>query len=109
MSDAPPTSIRIREELRQRYDALAAITGRSRSELMTAALEQYVDAMLSEVMAIQDSMAELEEGLGIPHEVVMAELLAKFGPSARRGGTNKADAASLTGTPEQGVPTAASA
>jgi predicted transcriptional regulator len=43
---------------------------------MMAALEQYVDAMLPEVMAIQDSMAELEAGLGIPHEQVMAELLA---------------------------------
>jgi predicted transcriptional regulator len=74
------TSITVRtdSELAAKVAALAAAMDRSRNWVIEAALRDYVEQQAWQIEGIQDAMASLDQGEGIPHEEVMDEMDALF-------------------------------
>src|SRR5205807_6932416 len=69
-----PVSLRVPADLIETLDKIAAALERSRSWVMLRALRQYVADEGQEVLDVQDGMAELDRGEGIPIEDVLAEM-----------------------------------
>ena len=71
------TSLRLPAEMRERYEALARITGRTRNGLMIEAMEQFIERQMSEIALIQEGIRQLDAGEGIAHDDVVARLISK--------------------------------
>jgi predicted transcriptional regulator len=71
------TSIRIPNELDVQYETLAQATGRSRNELMIAALRSMAKLQLREIAMIQEGLDQSRAGLGIPIEDVLATFIVE--------------------------------
>jgi predicted transcriptional regulator len=73
MTDTTIT-VRVSTELRNRLEAIAKETRRSKSFLSNEAIERYVESEEEFIESIKQGMKELDEGKGIPHEEVMREI-----------------------------------
>ena len=73
------TTVRIPDQLQERYDKLAKTTGRTRNFLMTDALERYIAREEWQLSETQATLAKLEAGEMplIPAEALMARYLAE--------------------------------
>ena len=69
-----PVSLRVPADLIETLDKIAAALERSRSWVMLRALRQYVADEGQEVLDVQEGIAELDRGEGIPIEDVLAEI-----------------------------------
>ena len=69
-----PVSLRVPADLIETLDKIAAALERSRSWVMLRALRQYVADEGQEVLDVQEGIAELDRGEGIPIEDVLAEM-----------------------------------
>jgi predicted transcriptional regulator len=69
-----PVSLRVPADLIETLDNIAAALERSRSWVMLRALRQYVADEGQEVLDVQEGIAELDRGEGIPIEDVLAEM-----------------------------------
>jgi predicted transcriptional regulator len=72
MSDVTVT-VRMSKSLRDRLEALSSETRRSKSFLGMEAIMQFVETEEEIVLGIKHAQAELNAGLGIPHEEVVAQ------------------------------------
>ena len=81
-----PVSLRVPADLIETLDKIAAVLERPRSWVMLRALRQYIADEGQEVLHVQEGIAELDRGEGIPFEEAMAqweEIIAKA--EAKRG------------------------
>ena len=69
-----PVSLRVPADLIETLDKIAAVLERSRSWVMLRALRQYIADEGQEVLDVQEGIAELDRGEGIPIEDVPAEM-----------------------------------
>jgi predicted transcriptional regulator len=63
-------SVRINLTAKKRLEKLAKSTGRSRSFLAAEAINEYLDLNEWQVTGVQNAMATLDRGKGIPHQRV---------------------------------------
>jgi RHH-type transcriptional regulator, rel operon repressor / antitoxin RelB len=70
------TSARLPTALKKRVDRLAAATDRSRTHIIQAAIESYLDVNEWQVSAIKASLAD--ERPNLRHEDVLARLKARL-------------------------------
>jgi predicted transcriptional regulator len=71
MAKSAMMTVRLTPELRDKLEALARDTRRSKSYLASEAIESYVDLNAWQVAEIKAGLAEDEEGgPGVPHEEV---------------------------------------
>ncbi len=77
MNDDKSTSLafRVSREKAQRLERLAAATARPRSWLLEQALDQYLELQAWQVEQVEEAIAEMDAGHGIPHEDVKEWLL----------------------------------
>ena len=68
------TSLRVPDEMRQGFEELARLSGRTRSDLMIEALEEYLEARRQRIALIQEGERALDEGRSRGHEAVIALL-----------------------------------
>jgi predicted transcriptional regulator len=69
-----PVSLRVPADLIETLDKIAAALERPRSWVMLRALRQYIADEGQEVRDVQEGIAELDRGEGIPIEDVLAEM-----------------------------------
>ena len=69
-----PVSLRVPSDLIETLDRIATALERPRSWVMLRALRQYVADEGQEVLDVQEGIAELDRGEGIPIEDVLAEI-----------------------------------
>ena len=69
-----PVSLRVPADLIETLDKIAAALERPRSWAMLRALRQYIADEGQEVLDVQEGIAELDRGEGIPIEDVLAEM-----------------------------------
>ena len=73
MSDTTTISVRLERELRDRLEALARSTRRSKSFLAAEAISAYVAANAWQVEGVQQALDDIERGAkGVPQEDVEA-------------------------------------
>jgi predicted transcriptional regulator len=72
MSDVTVT-VRMPKPLRDRLETLSTEARRSKSFLVTEAIQQYVETEEDLVLGIKQAQAELKAGLGISHEDVVKQ------------------------------------
>jgi predicted transcriptional regulator len=75
MATSITTSLRLSDELRERYDTLARLTGHTRNGLMIDALERFIEQQMKEIVLVQEGIAQLDAGQGIAHDDVVARLI----------------------------------
>ena len=68
------TSLRVPDETRQGFEELAQLSGRTRSELMIEALQEYLTAKRQRIALIQEGETALNEGRAKRHDAVIALL-----------------------------------
>ena len=71
------TSIRIPDQLRDEYDALAEATGRTRNYLMAEALERYAAEERWQLAQVDEGIADADAGDVVTHEQLQADWLAR--------------------------------
>jgi predicted transcriptional regulator len=69
-----PVSLRVPSDLIETLDKIATALERPRSWVMLRALRQYIADEGQEVLDVQEGIAELDRGEGIPIEDVLAEI-----------------------------------
>jgi predicted transcriptional regulator len=75
MTKSAMMTVRLRPEVRDKLDALARDTKRSKSYLASEAIETYVNLNAWQVAHIKEALAEDDEGgPGVPHEEVIGWL-----------------------------------
>lgn len=72
-SSSVPVSLRAPAELIETLDKIAAVLDRPRSWVMLRALRQYIADEGQEILDVQEGIAELDRGEGVPFEQAMAE------------------------------------
>ena len=73
-TNSMPVSLRVPADLIETLDKIAAALERPRSWVMLRALRQYIADEGQEVLDVQEGVAELDRGAGIPIEDVLAEI-----------------------------------
>lgn len=87
MTASTTMTIRVRPEVKEKLDRIAADTRRSRSFLAGEAVAAYVDRELEIIEGIQRGITDAEAGRVVPHEEAMAELYAVIDAAeAKRAG-----------------------
>ncbi len=84
MSASTTMTIRVRPEVKEKLDRIAADTQRSRSFLAGEAVAAYVDRELEIIDGIKRGMADAEAGRVIPHEQAVAEMREVIEDAKRR-------------------------
>lgn len=56
------TSVRLPDDMRDRYDELARITGQTRNDLIITAMGQYLERELRELALIQEGLDQIDAG-----------------------------------------------
>lgn len=69
-TDTHPISVRVSTETRERLEALARATERSRSWHIEKALAEYLDVQAWQVAHIEAGMTALDEGRTVAHDEV---------------------------------------
>ena len=82
MTDTTIT-VRVSTELRDRLEAIAKETRRSKSFLSNEAIERFVENEEEIIAGIKQAMKEMDEGKWIAHEDVMREIDAMFDEAER--------------------------
>lgn len=82
MTDTTIT-VRVSKELRDRLEAVAKATRRSKSFLSNEAIERYVESEEEYIESIRQGMKDIEEGRGIPHEEAMRRIDAAIEAGTR--------------------------
>ncbi len=77
MAAMATTSLRVPDDLRERYDALAKLTGRSRNELIVQAMERFIDNRMREVALIQEGLDQIDRGDTFTLDEVVADFAAR--------------------------------
>ena len=67
-------TIRTESDIIEKISNVAEAMDRSRNWVIEDALKQYIDQQAWYIEGIQKAQASLDEGKGIPHEEVMAEI-----------------------------------
>jgi predicted transcriptional regulator len=76
-----PATVTLSPELTAGLDRLAARSGRSRAELATEAVAEYLAVQDWQVAGIEEALREADSGApGIPHERVAAWVASWDGP-----------------------------
>jgi predicted transcriptional regulator len=73
-----PVSLRLPADVIETLDKIAAAFERPRSWVMLRALRQYLADEGQEMLDIQEGIAELDRGEGIPLDEVLAEIDEKI-------------------------------
>ena len=76
MSASTTMTIRIRPDVKEKLDRIAAGTRRSKSFLAGEALADYVERELAILEGIQMGIEDMKAGRLVPHEEAMAEVRA---------------------------------
>lgn len=76
MTASTTMTIRVRPDVKEKLDRIAADTRRSKSFLAGEAVAAYVERELEIIDGIKRGMADAEAGLVIPHEQAVAEMRA---------------------------------
>jgi RHH-type rel operon transcriptional repressor/antitoxin RelB len=63
-------TVRVDATAKMRLERLAKNTGRSRSFLVAAAINEYLDVNEGQVAGIKQAIASFDRGEGVPHEQV---------------------------------------
>ncbi len=71
---AMATSLRVPDETRRGFEELAELSGRTRSELMIEALQEYLTAKRLRIALIQEGETALNEGRAKSHDAVIVLL-----------------------------------
>lgn len=80
-------TIRVRPDVKEKLDRIAAGTQRSKSFLAGEAVAAYVDRELEIIEGIKRGMADAEVGRVVPHDEAMAEIDAVIeAAEAKRAG-----------------------
>ncbi len=74
-----PITLRAGKDVVSEIDALAAATNRSRADIVTEALRQYLDTNAWQTERIEEGLAAARAGRVRPAEDVFAEIAAKHG------------------------------
>jgi RHH-type rel operon transcriptional repressor/antitoxin RelB len=70
MADSKVLSVRISAETEARLDRIARMMKRTKSFLGAEAIEEYVAVQEWQLAGIEDAMASLDSGKGVPHDEV---------------------------------------
>ncbi len=73
MAASTTMTIRVRPDVKEKLDRIAAGTRRSKSFLAGEAVAAYVDRELEIIEGIKRGMADAEAGRVVPHEEVTSE------------------------------------
>jgi predicted transcriptional regulator len=76
-------SVRVDQRAKKRLEKLSKRTGRSRSYLAAAAINEYLDVNEWQIAAIKQATASLDRGKGIPHQQVK-DWVASWGSENER-------------------------
>ncbi len=77
MAAMSTTSVRLPDDLRERYDALARATGQSRNDLIIRAMEQFIERELRELALIQEGFDQIDRGDVLTLDEVVADFAAR--------------------------------
>ncbi len=77
MAAMSTTSMRLPDDLRERYDALARVTGQTRNDLIIAAMSAYIEREMREIALIQEGFDAIDRGEHSPLEDVVQRLAAR--------------------------------
>lgn len=72
------TTVRIQEDVQERFDRIARLTRRSRNFHMARALERYAAEELAELEKIQEGLEQARRGEFVPHDEMEA-FFAQYG------------------------------
>ena len=80
MTKAANLTVRVKPDTRNRLEAIAQATCRSKSYVIEEALEQYLDVNEWQIKGIQDALIEADnqDAVFIDHDEVLAQREAKF-------------------------------
>ncbi len=84
MPTSTTMTIRVRPEVKEKLDRIAADTQRSKSFLAGEAVAAYVERELEIIDGIKRGMADAAAGRVIPHEQAVAEMRAVVEDAKRR-------------------------
>ncbi|MBY5443567.1 ribbon-helix-helix protein, CopG family [Rhizobium leguminosarum] len=84
MAGSTTMIIRIRPDVKEKLDRIAADTQRSKSFLAGEAVAAYVERELEIIEGIKRGMADAEAGRVIPHEQAVAEMREVIEDAKRR-------------------------
>ncbi|KGM34122.1 CopG family ribbon-helix-helix protein [Inquilinus limosus] len=76
MTASTTMTIRVRADVKEKLERIAAGTRRSKSFLAGEAVAAYVDRELEIIEGIKRGMADAEAGRIVPHDEAMAEIHA---------------------------------
>jgi predicted transcriptional regulator len=80
-------TIRVRSDVKEKLDRIAADTQRSKSFLAGEAVAAYVDRELEIIDGIKRGLADAEAGRVVPHDQAMSEVYAAIeAAGAKRAG-----------------------
>jgi predicted transcriptional regulator len=71
------TSIRLPDDLRERFDAMGQMTGRTRNDLIVQAMEEFVEREMRELAMIQEGLDQLDRGQGRPLDDVVRDFASQ--------------------------------
>jgi len=77
MAAMSTTSMRLPDDLRERYDAFARLTGQTRNDLIIAAMGEYIEREMREIALIQEGFDAIDRGEYSPLEDVVQRLAAR--------------------------------
>ncbi|MGO8090047.1 CopG family ribbon-helix-helix protein [Rhizobium leguminosarum] len=84
MAGSTTMTIRIRPDVKEKLDRIAADTQRSKSFLAGEAIAAYVERELEIIEGIKRGMADAEAGRVISHDQAVAEMRAVIEDAKRR-------------------------
>ncbi|MBY5608049.1 CopG family ribbon-helix-helix protein [Rhizobium leguminosarum] len=84
MAGSTTMTIRVRPDVKEKLDRIAADTQRSKSFLAGEAVAAYVERELEIIEGIKRGMADAEAGRVIPHEQAVAEMRKVIADAKRR-------------------------
>ncbi len=74
MPQSTTLTIRVDRKVRNRFEAVAKSTRRSKSFLAAQAIEDYLAVQEWQIAGIKEAIKSIDEGRGIPHSEVMARI-----------------------------------
>ncbi|MBY5771469.1 ribbon-helix-helix protein, CopG family [Rhizobium leguminosarum] len=84
MAGSTTMTIRVRPDVKEKLDRIAADTQRSKSFLAGEAVAAYVERELEIIEGIKRGMADAEAGRVIPHDQAVAEMRKVIEDAKRR-------------------------
>ncbi len=71
------TSVRLPDDMRERYDELARLTGQTRNDLIVTAMAEYIEREMRELAMIQEGLDDIARGDTVTLDEAIAELAAR--------------------------------